>query len=359
MNDDEQYYDIPLDDHNVPYVTLEEMQELLPNVKLKQDEQTGLYYIEYRDGYSSQNLLCAHYWIELLMEDPDKVDWAKVTHGYDKRMIEYLEHLYKHPLVWVDKLPDKLQREIVVVGKIAQEKSSYERDCCLPYDNFFFNMFYNRVLWFADNMPTGKDYGHFSIYHSDFILWNYLTEELDIYGLHEDKNPIVFNVDNFLRNINYIAEHRGGAKATELVRLFRQDWPSIVAQKLFLIEYMSEQQIEAFRLALFEGMDRNLRKWEAKDEASQKAADTPQEEPCNLFTKKAKKEGKEAEIIEALKSAMSGRKDKARALVDEVRIWQEEGYMDSNFNAKVMYDGLKVLVSLPFLYGNFRKYYNE
>ena len=32
--DDEQYYDIPLDDHNVPYVTIEEMQEIYPNAKL-------------------------------------------------------------------------------------------------------------------------------------------------------------------------------------------------------------------------------------------------------------------------------------------------------------------------------------
>ena len=33
--DDEQYYDIPLDDYNVPYVTIEEMQEICPNVKLE------------------------------------------------------------------------------------------------------------------------------------------------------------------------------------------------------------------------------------------------------------------------------------------------------------------------------------
>lgn len=265
MIDDEQYYDIPFEDYDVPYVTLEQMHELSPNTKLNKDEQTGLYYTDYFHIYATPNLLCAHYLVELLMEDPKKVDWAKVTHGYSKYDIEYIEHIYTHPLVWVDKLPDKLQKEIVVVGKIAQEKSSYERSCCSPYENFFFNMFYDRVLWFADNMPTGKDYGYFSIYHSDFILWNYLTEERSYYDPHEDEEkPIFFKVDIFLRNINYIAEHRGGAKAAELVRLFRQDWPSIVALKLFCIEYMSEQQIEAFRLALFEGMERNLCKWEAE-----------------------------------------------------------------------------------------------
>ena len=348
--EDEQYYDIPLEDYNVPYVTIEEMKELLPNTKLEVDESTGLLYTDrFKNG--TPTLLCAHYLIELLMDEPDKVDWARVTHGYEKYKIEYLEHVYKNPLVWVDKIPDELQKKIVIIGKIAQEKSSYERDCCMPYDNFFSNMFYDRVLWFADNMPTGQDYGDFDKYHGDFILWNYLTEERDLFGLHEDEGPIVFNVDVFLRSINYIAEHRGGAKAAELVRKFREDWPAIVAQKLFLTTYMSEQQIEDFRQCLFEGMDRNLRKWEAEN-------DKPQE-PCNLFTKKAKKEGKEEKIKEALKTTMSGRKDKARALVDEVRAWQKEGYIDSNFNAKVMYDGLNGLMPLPFQYGNFRKYYNE
>ena len=351
-------YDIPLDDFDVPYVTIEEMQELYPNAKLCMDEESGLYYTTYFDTFE-RDLILTHLYVELLMNEPEKVDWAKITRGYQKSSIEYLEHIYTHPLVWIDQLPDDFPKGIAVVGKIAQEMSSYERDCCSPYDMFFFNMFHkDRILWFVDNLPTGKDYGYFNIYHADFILWNYLTEGIGIYGLHEDEKPIVFNVDEFQRNINFIADHRGGAKAAELVRLFRKDWPDIVAMKLFLIDYMSDEQIEDFRQALFEGMERSLRKWENQDEQKE-VSSVGQTAPCLLFTKKAKLENKTDEIAEALRNSLGSRSDKARAVVDEVHFWQKQGYIDAFYNARVMYDELAKIMTLPFKYSGFRKYYNE
>ena len=78
-----------------------------------------------------------------------------------------------------------------------------------------------------------------------------------------------------------------------------------------------------------------------------------------LFTKKAKNEQKEAEITQALQQSLSGRNDKARALVEEVRQWQKEGYIDANYNARVMYDELNKIITVPFQYDGFRKYYNE
>lgn len=78
-----------------------------------------------------------------------------------------------------------------------------------------------------------------------------------------------------------------------------------------------------------------------------------------VFTKKAMHEGKEAEIMQALQRSLSGRNDKARALVEEVRQWQKEGYIDPNYNARVMYDELNKIITLPFQYDGFRKYYNE
>ena len=87
---------------------------------------------------------------------------------------------------------------------------------------------------------------------------------------------------------------------------------------------------------------------------------TPDEAATScLFTKKAVQEQKEEEIIQALQRSLSGRNDKARALVEEVRQWQKEGYIDPNYNARVMYDELNKILTLPFLYGGFRKYYNE
>lgn len=85
----------------------------------------------------------------------------------------------------------------------------------------------------------------------------------------------------------------------------------------------------------------------------------PMGQPSCLFSKKARQEQKKDEIIQALQQSMTGRQDKARALVEEVRQWQKEGYLDSNYNARVMYDELNRILTLPFQYGGFRKYYNE
>ena len=79
----------------------------------------------------------------------------------------------------------------------------------------------------------------------------------------------------------------------------------------------------------------------------------------NLFTEKAKLENRINEIIQALEQSMDGRKDKAQALVEEVKKCQKNGYIDSHFNARVMYDKLNLLISMPFQYPGFRKYYNR
>lgn len=78
-----------------------------------------------------------------------------------------------------------------------------------------------------------------------------------------------------------------------------------------------------------------------------------------IFTKKAKKEGKEATIIAALQKSVQGRNDKTRAFVQELQEWQKEGYVDAHYNAKVMYDELEKIIPLTFGYETFKKYYNN
>ena len=94
-------------------------------------------------------------------------------------------------------------------------------------------------------------------------------------------------------------------------------------------------------------------------EASEQSAPEKATMTSCLFTKKAFQEQKQAEITQALKRSLSGRNDKARALVEEVRRWQKEGYIDPNYNARVMYDELNKLIPIPFGYPGFRKYYYE
>lgn len=78
-----------------------------------------------------------------------------------------------------------------------------------------------------------------------------------------------------------------------------------------------------------------------------------------IFTKKTLKEHKEAEIIAALKKSVNGRKDKTRAFVDELQSWQDDGYVDAHYNAKVMYDELCKLLPISFGYEVFKKHYNN
>ena len=78
-----------------------------------------------------------------------------------------------------------------------------------------------------------------------------------------------------------------------------------------------------------------------------------------IFTKKAKKEAKQAAVIEALKKSVQGRKDKTRAFVDELHSWQNDGYVDAHYNAQVMYDELRKLLPISFGYEVFKKHYNN
>ena len=78
-----------------------------------------------------------------------------------------------------------------------------------------------------------------------------------------------------------------------------------------------------------------------------------------IFTKKAKAEHKEPYIIQALQKSIIGRKDKTRALVQELQSWQNDGYVDANYNAQVMFDELQKILPLPFGYEVFKKHYNN
>lgn len=358
--DDEQYYDIPLDDHNVPYVTIEEMQEIYPNAKLDVDEQTGLYYTDYFKSFS-YSLLLTHFYVELLMEKYDKIDWERVTGGYQKHHIEYIEHIFNNPLVWVDELPRDFPQNIAVVGKIAQEKSSCERNTCIPYDMFFFNMYYNeRVLWFADHLPMEKDFADYNIYHADFISWDYLTEEIGCYNLHKDENHIVFDGDTFLRNIQFIAKHRGGAKAAEIVRKFREDWPSIAALKPFGINDMSDQQIDTFRDVLFAGMDRNMRKWET-EEAETKEEKRKHEVECRYIDKDKLAETGIHTLENFMKMLRQASEQDAKTLGEFLRKYYKLGYLDFHGDSKKkIYEHLKACFpgAIKYSYTNFTLYFH-
>ncbi len=78
-----------------------------------------------------------------------------------------------------------------------------------------------------------------------------------------------------------------------------------------------------------------------------------------IFTKKAKKEGQIPTIIQAFKSVLANRRDKSRALAQEVKVWQKDEYIDAHYNAQVMYDEIAKIMPLPFGYEAFKQHYNN
>lgn len=78
-----------------------------------------------------------------------------------------------------------------------------------------------------------------------------------------------------------------------------------------------------------------------------------------IFTKKAHQEHKIPAIVQALQKSIIGRKDKTRALVRELQSWQNDNYIDPQYNAQVMYDELQKILPLPFGYDAFKRLYNN
>ena len=286
-------YDIPLDDYGTPYVTIEEMKELLKKQKkqyeeLQQDEQTGLYFTDYFAKHGG-NMLQSHLLIEQCMEHLDELDWLRITNGYSLHIIPYLQHLWENPLVWVDEIPSELARQFVVTGRVAEEKSSEERNTCMPYDSLAIELQHERTLWFADNLPTRKDVNYHNDEYwttpSDIPLWNLLlTDPYELFSvkLHNSyEDPYTketlwpyCNAEHFRFQIEYIRTNRDEQKAAQIVRLLREDWPDIKAIKLFGVDRCTPEQVNEFEQCLFAGMDRNLRKWEA---ATAPKIDTPKQ----------------------------------------------------------------------------------
>lgn len=355
-------------------VSIEEMRELakskayyLPEEELKfEDWSDNDLKCTVQIKWWKPNLLRDHLLFEECMSG-NNIDWRFTTHAYDFRMIAYMRYLWYNPLVWVP-VPDELKNKRIIVGRVAEERY-VRRDGLEKYGTPIAFDFGNEMLdWFVRKMPKFDGSEWTDIFEANYVtpdicLWYYLTMDdtelrlsIEQGGAFDLSLIKQFSPHVFVYNIKQIAEWFGGAKAIEILLQFRKDWQRIVALKLFGLNRLTAEQIEEFRACLFEGMDYYLEQWESEQAEKE---EKPQETASILFTKKAKKEGKEAEIIEGLKQSMSGRKDKARALVEEVRSWQKEGYIDSNYNASVMYEELNKILVLPFKYGGFRKYYNE
>lgn len=230
-------------------------------INLSKDANTGLFYANVC-SLIHEGLLHDHLMVEQLYAKKEHVDWQRVTDGYDYREIKWIRDVLTHPLVWVP--TEEVENECVVVGKVAREEPRPDAISDRDIYTFCWNLEQTGLLWFADTMPVLEDVRQFGRLEydkipEDMVLWDRL-----MCGHLFKTSP-----RQMQQHIEYIAEHRGAAKAVELVERFREDWQDIITLRLFKLFEAEEYEVQRLHRAMFEEMDRQLRIWKSK------AAPTP------------------------------------------------------------------------------------
>ena len=284
---------------------------LYPDLEL--DPKTGLLTTDFFKFHAAE-FVYVHMLAEQCFKDPSKVDWKTVTCGYNHKVISTLRNFYCNPLVWTGMTPD-METKYMITGDVAQEVHMVTRlhdDKMMLQDRITFE---GALLWFADELPKGNHPLVWMVYEplpapEDMIIWSYITANYgampsdDLPEEERDFSLVYFAPQNLRWNMDFIAKHRGGKRAAEIVRLLRDDWYAIKAQKLFGMELITAEQVEQFEFALFAGMDRSLRIWDAEEVKETKKEQS--EKSFSLLTDECRAEGKEAKVISELRTACKG-----------------------------------------------------
>lgn len=355
-------------------VTIEEMRELLQSNRyrlvdeemdfkpeLEVDPKSGLYYTDYFKEEFTLNLVLAHLLAEQCMAKREQLDWGRTTNGYDCAIVAKIIELYMHPLVWCE-IPNAVREHYIVMGRFAMEELVEREEHRYLYAFVLDDSREQRALWFADHLPSR------AIPKWETLMTNYRRADLLKVSSSEPYSislPII-NVNDLEENLIYIFNSRGKDKVIELVERLRNDWKRLEKLQICGFDKLSEGEKEQLKDYVFFTLDNRIEYWETgedelDDEKFTDAEDNEEDKPelC-IFTKKAIREDMVDEIIDALKKSMpTSRRDKARALVEEIRYWQGEEYIDKYYDASVYYDEIKKIMKLPFSYDGFRKYYYE
>lgn len=327
--------------------------------ELLYDEQKALYYTDRLFAYSAE-LLLNHMLVEKCMQKWDQIDWQRTTHNYDYETIAFIRQTFDHPLKW--DTPEHIN-DIICLGPVVTE--GYREIQPYGIEDFWDKLYNDGLLWFADNMPAIKDASGGFRYHQtpdDFIAWDRLfSTDAAFYHRYDRKRRELmsyklFNIQTFRDNISFIAQQRGGAKAAQIVRLLREDWQDILLFKYFDMDEIPQEKVEEFRQCLFEGMDRNLRKWET--ETPQQADSKLKAERFEYITDLCRKEGKTESVEAELRAASKGT---AVAMWKIIRTNEALGYLSTkDVSASKIYKALKAYFGeLPYNERNFRDARNK
>lgn len=230
------------------------------DIILKTDEESGKIYVDH-DFLRCKDLLKNHLLLETLYARKDEVDWERVSCYYDYEVIDKIGDTLTSPLVWVPS--EEAGEHCAVKGKVAKEVDPIE-----GYDNhdryeLYYQMMEKGVLWFVDHLPEYSEELHQDRYGYHFppgiLLWDRFLQAQFGHAYYGD----------LLKKLKFVAKERGGAKAAEIVKRLRKDWPHIIREKLFGISNLNKFEMGTvlkIEEQLNGELELYLQKWEAEAE---------------------------------------------------------------------------------------------
>lgn len=367
------------DENKYQLVTLEEMRELAKSENYSLDdaelkfEKWGCSNLKnnIHIKWWKPNLLRDHLLLEECMSRDD-IDWGTTTHSYDFRMIAYMRYLWYNPLVWVP-IPEEEKNERIIDGRVAEERF-VNRDEPESWTPVSYNFCDEMLDWFARNMPKFDGQEVIDVFEGDFVthdicLWNYLTTDdtaLRLSIMHGGDFNLsllqIFSPQIFVQNMMNIAVFCGGAKAADIIQLFRKDWTRIVTLKLFDIGKLSKEEIEDFRTCLFEGMDYYLERWNEEASACKEPEKITQKTPsCRYIDKDKLVETGIHTLEEFTDKLRKACEQDAKYLGDFLTKYYKLGYLDFHGDGKKkIYEHLKECFpgAIKYSYPNFTQYFH-
>lgn len=230
------------------------------DINIKTDEKSGKIYIEH-DFVKCKDLLKNHLLLETLYARKDEVDWERVSCYYDYEVVERIGEILTSPLVWV---PSEEAGEYgAVLGKIAREVDPVE-----GYDNddrydLYYDLKKNEIRWFVENLPEYSEKYHQERYGDHFppgiLLWDKFFQAQFGHFYYTDLRE----------KLEAVADEFGSAKAAEILRLLKEDWPYIIKMKLFGINNLDNKYdlgtVTVIENALNGEFELYLKKWESQE----------------------------------------------------------------------------------------------
>ena len=212
--------------------------------------------------------LSRHLYAErLLQKDYRKVDWANECPLPD--LISVYAETWMRPLVWQDTCK---YQNMVIDGRVAEEEYYYNYNRYIEISEIVNYIYEQVILAYADE-PIDYDEDQMEvkipkgIHEWRPLMWNVKGNLNNILeGIVQDKDTAddtFYNCAIFRYNLNIIAKHRGGEKATQLLKMLQDEWPKIKLWKIGF-DKMDEKDIAEFEEQLFHGFDDLLEQWDAE-----------------------------------------------------------------------------------------------